>query len=323
MDERFKIQEEIDQLKERQAFGETVPLYDAWISLLRPWQDVHSLEYARARYERGGILHRLGYYESAISDFLVCAEVLSYHFGLEDIRYAMTLESLAASYSEMNEPLLANATLTEALTIYENQLPQDDLRFIEALELKAKLLNRAGEHETAITLIAHTLESKLKANNCQSLKLKILLIIEAGRAYQALEKHYEAEQAYLKALMFAKNEKCEDRLEENKNLIYFQLANLYFNNGQLEHAADAIQKSIALTEMLYGEESSTYLEGVTLQSHIQSELGLNQSASILAREAIDLAFDFYGDIQAEELEAVPDLKDQLWYEEPDGKSLEK
>lgn len=315
MDNRFELLEEIDQLKANHAFGALLTLYDTWIDELRPLQDVYALEYARARYERGETLTRLGRYIEAVDDYLACAEVLSYHFGLEDIRYAMTLVSLARAYHALNESFLAEKTLEQALQIYEGQVSDDDLRYLDGVKLKTQLLNEAGHPAEALALIDAAIALPVPLSDCRALNSKATFMIESGRAHHALGNEYEAEQAYLNALALCHDETCAPHLEEAAYSVYYDLASLYYQQGQIEHADRAVTKAIGLARSLYGEESSAYLNCVTLQSNIKRKSGADQTAAALTREALDRALDFSGDIAPEDLQPVSAIEEAPWQED--------
>ena len=255
---------------------------------------------------KGTILIRLSRKEESLA---AIEEAVSLRRGLAKIQpelslpsLAMSLNNLAASFSELGRQEEALAAAEEAVSIYrdlaENRPEAFSPDLAGSLNTLSTMLSNLGEHETAFTSVeeATSIYRDLAKGNpgvflpslAMSLNNLAASFSELGRREEALAAAEEAVSIY--------HDLAEDRPEAFSPDLAGSLANLNMILSGLnrkEEALSTIQESVSIYRDLVEVRPEVFLfslaKSLSNMSNTLSELGSQEAALVAIEEAIAIA----------------------------------
>lgn len=168
-----------------------------------------------------------------------------------ELRKASIFSMLSKIYEEKGNLDLSLSTLSEALNITENNYGKNHIKTIKLQEKEAIILFKMCSYERSADIVNEIIKLDeefkiLEENNKNSTTTyrNFGLIFKKVKNLSSSKKYFE------KSLEIIKNSKISDSNEKEIALIYFNLAEIYYHNDNLEIAIEFCQISLNIYEKL-------------------------------------------------------------------------
>jgi CHAT domain-containing protein/tetratricopeptide (TPR) repeat protein len=222
-------------------------------------------------------------------------ELINIQAASQSPSYPKWMMALGAFYYEIGKYQEAEAYFEQSLRSYEENINNQPVAYIEALENLANLYKNQGRYSESEKLYREALkvckekfgESHFTYTNLQN---------NLGSLYKSLGKFEEAEKIYKKSLMAASK-------EGENTAQYAQVLNdmavLYEDAGKFAEAEPLLNKALEIRKKIFTEQSAEYAETLQNLATLYKQMGRYQEAATQYQKVLAIRKEVLGQLHPE------------------------